>query len=269
MGVLGPLDPVLLGVAGAHLLLGVVCAVALLIDAPRVLGVHPAAKPLKFAVSIAVYLATMAVLVPALDVGPVAQRVVALLLAGTMIAEMVPIAVQPLRGTTSHFNVQGSSNARAWRVMVLAIVVATATMLLVALVATFRPLVGADGAPLDPVLTAAWRAGSWLFLLAAVSGFAMAGRRQHSVGGPDGGPGLPVVDWSTRHGDLRVSHFLSMHALQVLPLTAVALAWTTWSLLVRGTVLGAVTLALAVVSVWTLRQALAGRPLLRRPAPVL
>ena len=90
----------------------------------------------------------------------------------------------------------------------------------------------------------------------------MVSRLGHTVGGPDGGPGLPVLNWSTRHGDLRVAHFVGMHALQVLPL----LAWYG-RLSVRGTGLGALLYGALAVAVLVL--ALHGRPLGRRePAAI-
>ena len=51
----------------------------------------------------------------------------------------------------------------------------------------------------------------------------MAVSGAHTVGAPDGRAGLPGVGWSREHGDLRIPHFLGLHALQFLPLLAVVL----------------------------------------------
>jgi hypothetical protein len=61
-------------------------------------------------------------------------------------------------------------------------------------------------------------------LIGMLEGFAMIQIGGHAVGVPDGGPGLPLVGWSTTGGDLRIAHFVGMHALQGLPLLAAGLA---------------------------------------------
>lgn len=253
---------ILAGTAAVHLLLAVIGAGLLLVEAPLILGAHPALKPLKFALSIGVFLATAAVLVPRLSLSPLARSALTGTLSLTMIVEMIAVATQAARGTTSHFNQSTALDGVIWNVMGAAIVVASVAMLCAAVVATWRPLLDLEGRPLPAALAFGWRAGLWIFQLSALTGFMMAGRRAHSIGGSDGGPGLPLVNWSTAHGDLRVSHFLSLHAWQLLPL----LAWLALrsSMSARSSVVLVALASIAIVGLClgTLAQAQLGRPVL-------
>lgn len=252
----------LLWTSAAHALLALLCLAALLVPAAPVLGAHPALKPFKFALSIALFLVALGVLLPALTARPWLRNALAWLFALTMAAEMATILMQALRGAPSHFNSAGPLDAVAWRLMLVAILAATAGMICVTALASFRPLAGPDGRALAPLLALAWRAGLWLLLLSPISGFAMGGRLQHSVGGSDGGPGLPLFNWSVSHGDLRVAHFFALHALQLLPVLAWLLLRWAQAPAVRWGVLLAVTVGVTALCLGTLVQAFAGRPFL-------
>jgi hypothetical protein len=245
-----------------HGVLTLFCALSLAIPAQEILGVHPALKPFKFAISIALFLGSLGVVIPRLALTSTQQDGFAWMLTTTMGIEMTVILVQALRGTTSHFNIQNVLNRSLWSIMMFAIVVATVGMLLLAVIAMLSPLRSADGEPMPSLLEAAWRAALWTFLLSAVSGFSMGGRMQHSVGGADGGPGLPLLNWSLRYGDLRVSHFISMHALQTLPLLAFALMMLPLSQALRWLLLVSAIALHWLFGIGTLVRALSAKPLL-------
>ncbi|GAB3932878.1 hypothetical protein GCM10027614_02840 [Micromonospora vulcania] len=94
----------------------------------------------------------------------------------------------------------------------------------------------------------------------------------HSVGVPDGGPGLPVFGWSTTGGDLRIGHFVGLHALQALPILAILLSrfvGTRLDELTRARLVVVAGGAYGVLTVLLTWQALRGQPLLRPDAHTL
>lgn len=252
------IDPILSRSAAVFAL----CAAALV---PWAIRASIGAKPLRFAVSIAVFLGTMALITPLLAIGAHARSLLSWVLVATMSVEFAAISLQAARGTSSHFNVATRFDASVWGVMVFCIVVAVVAMTFVAIVASSAPLSLRDGSAREP-LAFALRAGLWIFLLAALSGFAMGGRGSHSVpdaiestASPNDRPSLAIVQWNTARGDLRISHFFALHALQALPLVALMLARLPLSRVALWTALFFATALFAALPIYTFVRALSGR----------
>ena len=251
-------NPVLAGAGWLHLALLALFVVFAFLDGRTVTGVNPWLKPAKFAVSIAVYTFTLAWLVSYLSHY---GRTVKFISWGTVfvfVGEMICIISQAARGVPSHFNISSAYDAGVFALMGLLIFFNTLLVLITLLLFFGR------AAPLPPAYLWGIRFGLLLFFLASVEGYAMVGNMAHTVGRPDGGEGLPVVNWSTRAGDLRVAHFLGFHALQILPLAGYSFSrWRTPAVR-RRAVACVVALALAYLAVFSLLfwQASAGRPLL-------
>jgi hypothetical protein len=208
-------------------------AVGLVVD-PRVIAGAPAwLKPFKFAVSTAIYSLTLAWIFGRLSDWPRVRRVVGWTTAVVFVLEVAIIDTQAWRGTTSHFNVATTFDAVLFFVMGGAILLQTLVSVTVAVALwrqrfTDRPLAWAlrlgmaltiAGALTGPLMTRPTAAQ----LADARAGRGMTVAGAHSVGGPDGGPGVPVTGWSRAHGDVRVPHFIGLHAVEVLPLLAIGL----------------------------------------------
>ena len=253
--------------------LGVVFAVLMLVD-PRVIEGAPAwLKPLKFAVSTAIYSATLAWVLRFLPDWPRLARRAASVTAWVFVVEVALIALQAARGTTSHFNTSSLFDGAIFSVMGTAIAAQTVAAVAVT-VALWRQ-------------TFADRAMGWALRLGmalAVAGASVGGMMTqptaaqlaqvretkqmprsgaHTVGAPDGGAGLPGTGWSLAHGDLRVPHFLGLHAMQALPLVAwfAARRRGTRERARVGVVAGA-AVSYAALFLLLLVQAMLGQPLI-------
>jgi hypothetical protein len=211
----------------------VVFAAGMALD-PRSIGGAPAwLKPFKFAISTAVYSLTLAWIFQWLTDWRRVRRVVGWTTAIVFVLEVAIIGAQAWRGTSSHFNVSTPLDAALFNIMGAAIFAQTATSAAVVAVLWRQRFA-------DEALGWALRLGMTLTIVGAMTGPLMtrptpdqlanarAGGRMtvagaHSVGGADGGPGVPVTGWSREHGDLRVPHFVGLHGVQALALIAVAM----------------------------------------------
>jgi hypothetical protein len=253
--------------------------VGLAVD-PRIITGAPAwLKPFKFGISTAVYSLTLAWIFARLPEWPRMRRIVGWTTAIVFVVEVALIDMQAWRGTTSHFNAGTPFDRTVFIVMGSAIMLQTLVSVAV-VIALWRHRFA------DRTLGWALRLGMTLTVAGAMTGPLMtrptptqltelrAGAPPtfigaHSVGGLDGGPGLPVTGWSREHGDVRVAHFIGLHAVQAMILLTLLLRRRHVSAAAGPRIVAVAAASYAVLWLLLLWQALRGESVLTPHGPVL
>ena len=214
-------DPLLFWTGAFMLLMLLVVTLISISDTRQILGLNPWIKPMKFMTSITIFLWTVAWFmpetIPPSSAGSGFSRidkraVVSWTIAIAMLVEIFCITMQSVRGVTSHFNHDTAFDDAIFGIMGMGVVFNTLAMVL------FLGIIRRDTPPARAGYIWGIRLGVLMFLAASFQGTLIVGNDAHTVGAPDGGPGLPFVNWSTQYGDLRIAHFFGMHAMQALPL---------------------------------------------------
>lgn len=219
------------------------------VTSTQILGVNAWLKPFKFFLSNTIFVWTMAWLCHYLE-KPRTVKIYSWMVAMVMTFELTYIVSQSVIGETSHFNMSTAYNSIMWAGMGITISILTLWTAYIGVLFFIKKF---------PELPKRYvwgiRLGIVLFVIFAFEGMLMGQAMTHTVGGADGSEGLPVTNWSTKHGDLRVAHFFGMHALQIVPLVAYFFTKKTWQ-----TVLFALIYLAAVTAI--LVQALGGKAFL-------
>lgn len=184
----------------------------------EVMGVNAWLKPFKFFFSTVLFVWTLAWAMQFLD-NQIQVKVYSWVAVIGLGFELLVISGQASLGKQSHFNVSTPFDAALFSAMGVVIVIVTLWTGFI--VAQFFIQ---DSFSISETVVWGIRLGIMLSVIFAFEGGLMGSLMQHTVGAADGGEGLPLVNWSRRYGDLRIAHFLGLHALQLIPLFSVFLA---------------------------------------------
>ncbi|MEV4278403.1 hypothetical protein [Actinoplanes xinjiangensis] len=260
----------LLWLTAASAVLALISLTGIFVDDRILTGVPIWLKPFKFAVSFVVYAWTLAWMLAVLPRRSRPAEWSGTVILGVAVVELAIIVTQVIRGKTSHFNVSSPLDETLWNIMGASIMVLFIAQVVIA-VAVLRQRIP------DRPAAFAIRLGLGISLLGMMIAFLMTSQvtdtgliGAHSVGVPDGGPSMPVTGWSTTGGDLRISHFVGLHALQAIPLLAFGLGrWTRLGETARARLVligGSAYAVLVILLTW---QALRAQPLLNPDGPTL
>jgi hypothetical protein len=177
---------------------------------------NPWFKPIKFAISFATFVWTVSLFLARLRISGRLLNWTRRTMTASIVVEMLCLAIQASRLA----NLPASSGSTDWFIQQMTTaMVSVNTAILIGLLAFFcgkrERIRIADGAMILSI-----RLSILIFLAGNAVGGYMLARGSHTVGAADGGPGLPFLNWSIIAGDLRIAHFIAIHAIQIVPLFA-------------------------------------------------
>ena len=229
-------------------IISIVCLVLTKTASTEVHGVNAWFKPFKFAVSIGLFSWTMAWYCHYLsdfNVTPFNWTVITL-----FGFELIYIIFQASKGQLSHFNISTPTYSLLYLLMGLAATLVTLYTAYIGLLFFTQPFPN-----LPNYYVWSIRLGILIFVIFSFEGGLMGSQMNHSVGAINDNSNWWIVGWSKTVGDLRVSHFIGMHALQLLPLLSFYVFKNT-----KITIIISIFYGLLATS--TLVQALNGKPLI-------
>jgi hypothetical protein len=252
-------EPVLVVFAALLTAMMLPAFVAYLYETRTLNGINVWIKPLKFMSSGAIFLATLALFWPYLDASDRSRRAVRVVVwtvSVVMLLENLYIGYRASLAEASHFNRATIADEIYYGLMGAGILTATAASGWIGwLIVRARDKVAYSD--LRFAIGVGLLAGA---ILGSLTGFYMSQQTSHWVGGvqSDAG-GSFFFGWSRTGGDLRVAHFVGLHAMQGIPL----IGW----LAARYAPPKTRSIVIALTVLWTaatlglLAQALMGRPL--------
>ena len=228
--------------------LSIIFLVLTKITSTQVHGVNAWFKPFKFAVSIGLFSWTMALYCDYLsdfNVTPFNWTVITL-----FGFELIYIIFQASKGQLSHFNISTPTHSLIYSLMGLIAVLVTLYTAYIGLLFLTQSFPNLPNYYIWSI-----RLGILIFVIFSFEGGLMGSRMNHSVGAINDNSNWWILGWSKTVGDLRVSHFIGMHALQILPLLSFYILKNTKATIVISIIYG-------LLAASTLVQALNGKPII-------
>jgi hypothetical protein len=232
---------------------------AVMLNGGQALATSAWIKPIKFSVSFTSFVWTISLFLSALDLPYWRQKLARYAIVVSITLEMASLIVQAWR----------SAHMIALTQIDVVAAQATSAMISIVTMVSIWVLAMFLRSPqsirlIDQAQILAIRLSMGIFLAGNAIGGYMLARGSHTVGAADGTQGLPFLNWSTIAGDLRIAHFIALHAIQIIPL----FTWLLWSMAPRPslkyrklTVVILSALVTLIVSA-TFIQAAMGNPLL-------
>lgn len=251
-------SPILYGIVILHLIMAVGCVIGLLVDDRTLLGINVWIKPLKFTISGAIYIFTFGYLITLYPFSKRKKNIINNINSFALLFEISIIIYQAARGVQSHYNMSSLFDGLLFAAMGILIGINVVIMIFF-IFETIRLKLNVPRSVQWAILMG-WIiivVGSWI-------GGQMISQVAHNIGVADGGAGLPILNWSTIAGDLRVAHFFGLHSIQIIPLFAV---WVSkkWKIPPRNQIIVVVIFGVLYASFigFTFYQAKQGMPFIK------